>query len=362
VNESSLSAKAEEIVGREVFNPFLRGEEIISRKDAKERRGMLTWATSLLGLPMKLRKASFQLFPATGWSNSWLRFKFLVRGLIYGAWMAPWCEFLELPGMRPFAAKHGRLYLKIQWLYLNDKYRPGKRLEIVRNHYQFVLDRFPKELLSRLTSAEFLHLAYWTVPDLGRFSLRLSHENNFAQEGEMVLDLCHEDSKRPCALLCFSISGLSEISIGCLQGGKPVAGDEEISSKDLTIALTRGMHGLRPKNLLLFALRQLAAIWAISGLRAVSTERHINAKEFQADYNTFWEEAGGALSADGMYDLSSSFGFRDLQEIKSKKRAMYRHRYRFLETLGQEIERTVAAPGRSLNILEVKPATEAVGR
>jgi uncharacterized protein VirK/YbjX len=216
-------------------------------------------------------------------------------------------------------------------------------------------------LLSRLVSTEFLPLAHWTVPELGRFSLRLSHENKFAQEGEMVLDLCQEDSKRPCALLCFSISGPSEISIGCLQGGKPVEESGDISGKDLTIALTRGMHGLRPKNLLVFALRQLAATWSISGIRGVSTERHINAKEFRADYNAFWEEAGGTLAADGMYDLSSSSSFRDLQEIKPKKRAMYRHRYRFLETLGSEIERTLAAPGRSLDMLEVR-ATDAVGR
>ncbi len=324
----------------------------------KERRSLIpdyAWLTA------KLHQAAFEFFPQQGWRASWHRFKFVVRGLAFGPWMQPWLEFLECGPMRPMTAKYPRLNLKIQWPYLNSSYGPARRLEIIRHHYQFALHHFSESLISRLIEERFLHLARWNVGEMGQFSLRLSHENKFSQEGEMVLGLYHDGPERLCALLCFTITGRGEISIGCSQGGKPETSQGEISPKEFVVALTRRMHGSRPKNLLLFALRRLARAWSIDRLKAVSTGMHIWKTKLHSDYDAFWEEIGGTLGADGMYDIPSSSEFKTLEEIKPKKRSMYRNRYQFLESLGEEIENALATADRIPIVLDVQPRKATVG-
>jgi uncharacterized protein VirK/YbjX len=311
-------------------------------------------------LQAKLRAIAPIVFCAGGLAGAWMRFKFLVRGLVYGVWMERWLEFLEIPEMRAVARIYPRLYLKVQWPYLNSSYEPARRLEMVQSHYRFVLTRFSGPLRSRLLIPHaFLCLGKWDLPELGTFSLRLSHENPLSQEGEMLLGLHHDDTDCLYAFFCFSITGESEISVGCLQGAKPSPG--ESSNKDLMIAFTRHLYGSRPKNLLLFALRQLAAFWSIDRIRAVSTKRHIWAKDLQTDYDTFWLEVGGSPEPDGMYDVPTSADFRDLREIKSKKRSMYRRRYRFLEILGREINGVLAKPDRPPALIHVSSSAPAEG-
>ena len=313
----------------------------------------------------KLSGVALRVIPEKNSKGSWLRFKFQARALMYGIWMEPWLNFLDGPSMRPLAEAHPKLYLKIQWPYINRSYRATKRLEIIQNHYRFVLAHFSKELYFRLFFTDFLYLAKWSLPKLGTFSLRLYHANTYEQEGEMLLGLYQEESGRLCSLINFSVTAESEISIGCLQGGKPLKNPDEISNKNLTIAFTRHMHGLRPKNLLLFALRHLARAWSINRIRAVSTENQLWKDELKTDYNTFWVEVGGTLGADGMYDLPCSINFKGLQEVKPKKRAAYRRRYQFLEVLGREIESNLATPDRhpssvrTISTEPIKPNSEA---
>jgi uncharacterized protein VirK/YbjX len=127
------------------------------------------------------------------------------------------------------------------------------------------------------------------------------------------------------------------------------------------IALTRRMHGTRPKNLLLFALRRVARAWSINRLKAVSTGLQIWRAKLRSDYDTFWEEIGGTLGPDRMYDIPSSPDFRPLEEIAAKKRAMYRNRYQFLEALGQEIENALDDTGRAALVLEVSRTAAVAG-
>jgi len=360
VPDLSLTGKVDEVLDTPALTSFSFANCATSDTAGprhKEQRDLIPhfWLTA------KLSKAAFDFFPEREWRAAWFRLKFVIRGLAYRPWMKPWLEFLESDSMRPVTAKYPRLNLKIQWPYLNNSYGPAKRLAIVRHHYQFALSHFSQTLILRLIEERFLYLARWNVAEMGQFSLRLSHENKFSQEGEMVLGLYHDDSERLCALLCFTITAHGEISIGCSQGGKPDATKDEIPAKEFVIALTRRMHGSRPKNLLLFALRRLARAWSINRLKAVSTGQHIWRAKLQSDYDTFWEEIGGALGPDGMYDIPSSSDFRPLEEIKPKKRAMYRDRYQFLEALGQEIENALVDTDHAPIILEVSRKAAVAG-
>jgi uncharacterized protein VirK/YbjX len=227
--------------------------------------------------------------------STWARLKFTLRGTLHGRWMESWLDFLRRPEIRSFAGMQPLLYLRIQWPYISRNFDVGRRVHIIQNHYRFVSERFSGALTSILCSRNSLLLARWSLPPLGNFVLRLFQVHKFGQEGEMIVSLDHEDTGRRFAFLHFSISadseGQPEIYIGCLQGGKP---DEAIAQKELVASFTQLMHGSRPKNLVIFALRRIAKALSIDRIRAVSTELHVFRSELRTDYNIFWPRLSAA--------------------------------------------------------------------
>ena len=107
------------------------------------------------------------------------------------------------------------------------------------------------------------------------------------------------------------------------------------------------MHGLRPKGLLLFTVQQLAAIWGIEKIRAVSNELNVfrdfrlSKKKVVADYDEFWIESGGQLDADNLFTMPSRFAPRPITEIKPNKRALYKKRYAMLDELVVTISNSI---------------------
>ena len=57
------------------------------------------------------------------------------------------------------------------------------------------------------------------------------------------------------------------------------------------------------------------------------------ARRPRLDYDAFWQESGGVLSSDGIYNLPARHVARRLSDIKANKRSLYRHRYAMLDQL-----------------------------
>jgi len=104
------------------------------------------------------------------------------------------------------------------------------------------------------------------------------------------------------------------------------------NQRELTILLTRSLHGLRPKALLCFTLQQLARTWGITTIRAVAGREHIychyrKRRTFHANYDEFWSECNGSLLPDGNFELPVVAPVRNLEELPRNKRPVYRRRY-----------------------------------
>jgi uncharacterized protein VirK/YbjX len=108
--------------------------------------------------------------------------------------------------------------------------------------------------------------------------------------------------------------------------------------------LTKDFYGLRPRSLLLEALKVVAKELGVKKLFGVSEmnrhHRHRyfnnnnnNNDNFKSDYNTFWEEHGARLDNTGFYEISMTPAVKDLSEIASKKRSQYRRRYAVILSL-----------------------------
>jgi uncharacterized protein VirK/YbjX len=183
-------------------------------------------------------------------------------------------------------------------------------------------------------------LAALTLAEVGQFELRLSFSRH-RREGDLMVDLLNQQTGAVMFSIVFSITQSEverrEIFIGGLQGNK-LANDQK-----LITAMTRSLHGLRPKALLLFVLQQFALIFRIKRLRAVSDERHVfrhwlKRKEIASSYDQWWLDAGGKLASDGIFDLPPFFVPRDILSLNVNKRQMYKRRYLMLGEIADQIQ------------------------
>jgi len=294
----------------------------------------------------KLWRTARQLHAGASLEARCKRAKFYLRGLTFPCATAEWFELLETPGLAAVVRRRPELFQKPQRPYLASTFRTGQRLHLLTQHYQFILSRFPPELLREVHALPGKCLATLPGHDGGRYELRLASSWT-EREGELMLRLRHRESGATLFSLTFAITRNEASHCEMLIGG--LQGNREVHDKDLIISLTRQWHGLRPRALLFFTLQQLATVWNATHVRAVSDATHVyrlwkKGKPMAFCYDAWWLETGGHPAADGLFDLPERFVPREIATVKTNKRAMYRHRYEMLADLGRQISTTLECP------------------
>jgi hypothetical protein len=258
--------------------------------------------------------------------------------------------------LEAFRRLHPRLYSKLQRPYLHRQLTPTAALAALRAHYDFTIENFSAAAMEQVCQREGVKLATLTVPELSDFSVRLAYRSKFEKEGELTLSLIDECSQKNWFTLSFTIwqgQPQPELFIGGLQGVQQNNLREDI------VALTRGLHGLRPKALLLFTAQQIAAAFDLAAIRATSDDLNVfrdlrlRHKKVVASYDDFWTDSDGKLAADGLFTLPARFEPRPVNEIKPNKRSLYKKRYAMLEIWGAQMQislrglrKTVASTAR----------------
>lgn len=179
----------------------------------------------------------------------------------------------------------------------------------------------------------------------------------FCHEGQITLSLFYAGERiYSVAFLLSSKDGQRIAYIGAIQGVK------QAEDSDAYKTITKAAHGLRPRDLSIALFQLFCNAMQVHHVLAVQDKnrqnrdgivlREITIALFRllfkenhsriysrsgdnpqvfADYDTIWKENGGVLRPDGMYMLTSGIRPKDLSEVASKKRSMYRKRQVFLE-------------------------------
>jgi uncharacterized protein len=237
------------------------------------------------------------------------------------------------------------------WPYLHAGWSPAERVQALLDHHRCIDERCPGLALApgdRRTLATLDEQA-------AGLALVLDRPMWFQREGELVLNLEQGDMR--LFSVAFSLGDATETSaaagtlfarIGAVQGNSAEG------MADVYRDLTKELHGMRPRDFLLDALRLLCASAGVRELRAVSdASRHHRHPFFGADtqrslgtdYDALWAEQGGEPLGDGWVRLPLDAGVRDLESVPSKKRSMYRKRQAMLDALRLVLERQVEAVG-----------------
>jgi uncharacterized protein VirK/YbjX len=251
------------------------------------------------------------------------------------------------------ASRDGRLPVTAEvlgvteWPYLNNAWGVAERLDRIATHYELLASTSNTLLgLDRRTAVRLL--------DLSRFSTHceiiIDRPLWFKREGELVLNLFRETIRvASLAFILGTQNGAPAIFIGAIQGVNRAVSSEE--SLEIFRDLTKDFEGVRPRSLLLDILRMIAAELQVKTLLAVADEnRHHRHKYFgageqsklAANYNEIWSEHGGSPSAvPTFYELPVQQPRKELADVPTKKRAMYRRRYAMLAEIEAEVSNTI---------------------
>jgi uncharacterized protein VirK/YbjX len=223
------------------------------------------------------------------------------------------------------------------WPYIHSGWDFDQKIDAVEAHYRSL-----PRIAPRLDLSIHETMVVASLEDIRPgLKLVLDRAKWFSREGELVLNLFLHDKR--LFSIAFSIGtdgGQTVVRVGALQGVR----DNDIL--DLYRDLTKEMHGLRPRDLMVESLRMVCSALGITKILAIAdcNRQHRNAyfgqakaENLEGDYDAVWTEQGGIRSDSGFFELSSEVEFRDMEDIPSKKRSMYRRRYEFLTALAAQI-------------------------
>ena len=306
-----------------------------------------------------VRAASRKLYPQATLKHVGERALFVLRNLLALPSSRQWVEFLQRGPMAEISRANSHLFKKIIRPYVARSWSNERKLKALTDNYTFWQATLAPEVFRALFSANGVTLCIFTTQDGDTFELHLTYDSKFNKEGEITLELISSNHCCRISALAFHVgkerTGKHAIAIGSLQG--LAAGND----KEIIKAVSKIMHGLRPKALLFQVVQEIARNCQVDRIRGISNQehnsRHISyalnrTRRPRLTYNEFWQEMGGTLSADGFFDLPPRPPMREASQVKSNKRALYRQRYALLEQLQAGIGRTIC----SLR-LEKHPAT-----
>ena len=262
------------------------------------------------------------------------RTRFLARTLWYCQTSSRWYRFLDanatLRRMPDLAEKLHRPYAR-------SGLGANARLTALISHYRSCSDLRWTPLLGAIARGPVV-LACWSDKTGTPLSLTLDRPHQFAKEGELVLNLERDGERLGTVAFSLREGGPHAIDVGCLQGPAGEEGRQQVRE------LTRGCHGLRPKVLLIEALRAIGLVGGCETIVAVGSRHHIyrsmrKRRSIAFDYDDFWRELGGSPRSDGDWQLPVITENRPIEEVPSRKRAEATRR----RALVRDIQRQIAA-------------------
>ncbi|MEF2265995.1 DUF535 family protein [Janthinobacterium sp. LS2A] len=271
------------------------------------------------------------------------RLKAALGALFFPRQRSRWHAFLgSMPGLHSLAQLHPCLRFKIYRPYASRQLGCADRLALLEGHYRFLWQAGARPLVERAAHAPVV-LAAFQGKDAALYRLQLTAIHDSYREGELCLRLTRDGQPLYLASFLFvpRADGVS-LQLGALQGLRSEAG--KLAVKEAT----RALHGCRPKNLMVTALRDFGDFFACNNLFLISNDNRIalNARRrrhIAADYDLAWQELHALRMRDGNYHLPCApYRAPDLAGVPSKKRADARRRGELLQDMADGMRAQLA--------------------
>ena len=282
------------------------------------------------------------------WNNPRERHRalvFLVRGLLYWRQLQGLYDFFQeteerraLYARNPFPMEQATR----AFFYAGSTVRT--RVKLIQEHYAY--------LEQKLGHAPFISLGYDTAHEIWRapetdmtWHAYLKFEPGQRKEG--LLSVMMDVDGEHLYQIIFWIeqrNGQPTLVIGAMQGPNTE------NAQDFVREMTKRAHRFRTKNLILYMTQTVARALGIKRMLAVSNagyyaNNHVRLdRKLKTDFGAFWEEAGGWETEDKrFYELPLVFPRKTMEEVPTRKRAVYRRRFAMLDEIDQEVQKRIEA-------------------
>lgn len=207
--------------------------------------------------------------------------------------------------------------------FVNRRWNRSMRLRALVTHYRCMRAVMPAPLFHAVYADGGATLGEIELKDDSRLKLCLRPPIAYGCEGELTIQLCDAYELPLYRIVVTAIGGdRPTLAIGSIQGPGTDAGREAVRE------LTRKMHGLRPKDLMLALASAFARHVGIERMLAVSNAAHPlrgRRRGFVADYDAFWMEHG-RVAGDGWFELPVGPLHKSVDEVPSHHRSAFRRR------------------------------------
>lgn len=279
-----------------------------------------------------LWKISKQIYPGRSLAAFKNRLTFIAAALRTADSLHPFLHAAEDSLVNKLIKQRPETVGAVVWPYQCHTWDAKTRLNRINEHYSVIETLVPK--------IDFPINGALKLLDLGdiykNLHVVLDQPVWFMREGQLVINLFLDNVRILSLAFSFSReSGKVVAYIGAMQG-RNIDG-----LLDTYREITKAMHGMRPRDFLFELFRAFCRALGVTKIFAVSdASRHHrssyfgrNAKntELTLNYDEIWLERGGALENSDFYVLSVTPQMKNLDEVPSKKRSMYRKRFEFLE-------------------------------
>lgn len=264
---------------------------------------------------------------------------FMVRGLLHRRQLREFYEFFQETAVR--RALYARNPFPLEqatraFFYAGSTVRT--RVKLIQEHYAY--------LEQKLEPTSFVSLGYdtayeiWRAPETDMtWHAYLKFESGQRKEG--LLSVMMDVDGEHLYQIIFWIEqrdGQPTLVIGAMQGPNTE------NAQDFVREMTKRAHRFRTKNLILYITQAVARALGIKRILAVSNagyyaNNHVRLdRKLKTDFGAFWEEVGGWETDDHrFYELPLVYPRKTMEEVPTRKRAVYRRRFAFLDAVDEEI-------------------------
>ena len=263
-----------------------------------------------------------------GRSYALKRLRYRLRSFLHRGSIAHFEQFInQHPFLVTLLNEHADYSYPLVYRFLDKRFNSKQRFEAICDNLLFL----PEKLTALSEPIYKTPLSFGEViPD---FEMTLSMTTHQPMEGYWVLELWHKPRNELVYLLTFAKLG-EALLISVVQG------PNFEGSKEMVKQQTKTCHGLRPAYLMVEMMKALTKALGFKTLLGIpqkyqNKSRFIQSSHYVVDYDAIFAESGGQLKDYWELPLEND---RNLDEVPSKKRSMYRKRYAMLDDLAKVIE------------------------
>ena len=266
---------------------------------------------------------------------------FVARSLLHRyAWLDLYNWFMSDDERRKILEKNPFPMEQITRAFFYKGSKFNERIDIVRNHYSYLLDKVKLDYALRISDMQS-NYTIWTANNDGEeWNAKLMNAPGNRKEGMMTLVMYFGGIQLYQVMFWLGCNAKNEpgLYIGAMQGPN-IDG-----ARELVKETTKMAHRYRTKNLIIYMAMAVARAFRVEHIYAVSNEgyyamNHVRRnRKLKTDFGTFWEEVGGHITEDSrFYVLPLVETRKTIEEVPTRKRAVYRKRFAFQDDVDAQI-------------------------